>query len=257
MEKEQLTANIHKIVLLLQCKKKTSQKFRLRSPREGLKSRVTSSKYPHFYCKGTFLIFSVMLTSKGDCWGCWTRILQCFLLSVFLLFLKKLFLLHQKKKYYPRSNIFQFPKTLHFVRKIDPLKYFHSALKISGPNITEEGPKICLVSKPLHCPSENVEILCKIVSLFPYLEQKLFSLSLMQTSKILLFFVFFLTSCTKGPLKPFDSCLSCPRKNLNYSIWLLLRTVLLSRTRSAGGWEDGHDPAMCPWSPESQLYPVL
>lgn len=56
-----------------------------------------------------------------------------------------------------------------FVRKIDPLKYFHPALKISVPNTAERGPKICSVSKPLHWPTENVKILSKIVSLFPYI----------------------------------------------------------------------------------------
>lgn len=99
-----------------------------------------------------------------------------FLFSLFLFFFN-FFLFHQKIfiKLNPRSNIFQFPKALHFVRKIDPLKYFHPALKISVPNTAERGPKICSVSKPLHWPTENVKILSKIVSLFPYIQQKFFS----------------------------------------------------------------------------------
>ena len=36
-----------------------------------------------------------------------------------------------------------------------------------------------------------------------------------------------------------------------------LSAALMKKTGGAGGWEAGHEPAMCPHSPESQPYPGL
>ena len=36
-----------------------------------------------------------------------------------------------------------------------------------------------------------------------------------------------------------------------------MSVALLKMSWDTGGWEAGHEPAMCPSSPESQLYPEL